>query len=171
MTILRRVHVVLTIGALIVVGAISLSDRLVPAASRAFSVRAGRATDLAATATDDALGPEATSGLGVLSDLPIGWDTVTHVMLWMGVGTMAAGLIRRFLHIPAMWLALVALSGAVEVAQRQWTDGRQFEVIDLIANAVGAAIGLGFGLAILLMEIGAATVFRWLKARRVTPVG
>ncbi len=151
MRFLRRIHVVLTLGALFIVGSISLSDYYVPKASRTFST----ATSDASTSASDRIDLPFS-----VPDLPFGWDTLTHFTLWFGVGVLAAGLVRRFYHIPVLWFLLVGLSAFIEVAQQRWTNGRSMEISDLIANGLGLFAGLGVGLFILFVEVGLSTFAR-----------
>lgn len=151
MRFLRRIHIVLTLGALFIVGPISLSDYYVPKASRTFSTAT---SDASTTASDRIHLPFSIPGL------PFGWDTLTHFTLWFGVGVLAAGLVRRLHHIPALWLSLFGLSAFIEIAQQQWTNGRSMESSDLIANGFGLLTGLGVGLFILFVEVGLSTFAR-----------
>jgi VanZ family protein len=48
----------------------------------------------------------------------------------------------------ALFLGLVAFSGAMEVLQATMNLGRRGEWIDLVANAIGVAIGLAAGRAL-----------------------
>lgn len=133
----------MSLGALIAVAAVSLSDRFVPAVSGEFSNGSSAVTS---AARDRVSLPFS------LPDLPLGWDTLTHFALWMGVAIVSAGFIRKFYQVVWLGFGLFTLSGLVEYAQQRWTDGRSADVVDLIANGFGIAVGLTIGLLLLAAE-------------------
>ncbi len=92
----------------------------------------------------------------ILEDLDIdAWDKALHFTAYFGLAlmtTLAARADRR-----ALWwaLGLIALGGALEIVQGM--TGRDADIFDELANALGVLAGLGIGWAIIAI----------LKARRI----
>jgi VanZ family protein len=80
--------------------------------------------------------------------LTLGWDKLNHALAFCTLAfTWRLGFpgdARRWLQLA---LALLALGGAIEVAQ-QFVPGRQADWADLFADALGGAIGLSMVAAI-----------------------
>ncbi len=151
---MRWVHIVASLGALTVVASISLSDRYVPATSRQFSGGSSAVTSAAADRVSLPL---------VLPDLPIGWDTLTHFLLWMGVGIVSAGFVRKLYQVVWLAVGLFAISGLIEYSQQRWTDGRSADWLDLLANGFGITTGLLLGLLLLAAEFVVSKIAAWIR--------
>lgn len=80
-----------------------------------------------------------------------GWDRIAwrpvldNVALFVPVGALAAAVLRRR-SLPVVWLACVAFSIMVETAQYVIPTGRVANTADVLANAVGALLGVVLGL-------------------------
>lgn len=86
--------------------------------------------------------------LGSRSSLPVGADTVAHVLAWAVVGLVAAGLAQTAIRRINLFLILFGLSALLEVGQRHLSWSRSAELTDLAANGLGLAIGFGTALLI-----------------------
>ena len=69
------------------------------------------------------------------------WDKLQHTAAYLVLALWIAGMVDRRRYL---WAAASAflLGAAVEVAQALLTDTRQGDVLDLVANATGAALAL-----------------------------
>jgi hypothetical protein len=146
--ILRRLTMAVT---LLTVAVLSLSDGILG------PMRAG-----ASTAVDVGRAVETETGveLGSRFSPPVEADTIGHLVLWTGVGLVAAGLATRPGARLRLALGLFALSAAVEVGQRYLSSTRSAEITDLAANGVGLTVGF---LAYAAVE--ALTRLWWVRLR------
>ena len=69
------------------------------------------------------------------------FDKAGHAAVYAVLGALAVLAMRRP-RFAAAWLAIVAFGLVLEIAQRL-TGYRSFELADLLADAVGAAVGAG----------------------------
>ncbi|MEM9131809.1 MAG: hypothetical protein AAF962_09405 [Actinomycetota bacterium] len=87
---------------------------------------------------------EDATGLSVIDarDLPYSWDLVGHFALWLTVAVVGWWTYRR--RLPATVLALVLFIGsyAVEIGQSYLSTTRTPDPQDLVANALGIAVGM-----------------------------
>lgn len=88
----------------------------------------------------------------------LGWDKADHFIAFFGLAgmaTMVIGLRPRL--VPAV-LGVVLLSGALEILQA--FTGRDAEILDFVANSLGACAGTLAGMAFLLILREGALVGR-----------
>lgn len=76
------------------------------------------------------------------TDIPFAWDVVAHFFLWGGVGFVAYWLARRRLNPLVVAAGLIAVSGAVEIAQVRLSSTRLAQTTDFAANATGVVLGV-----------------------------
>jgi VanZ family protein len=90
------------------------------------------------------------------SELPaIGMsDKLEHLLAYVALGFWFASLISRRDYL-FLALALLAFGGAIEIAQGWMALGRQADLADLLADAIGSVIGI----AIAMTPLG-----RWASA-------
>jgi VanZ family protein len=75
-------------------------------------------------------------------EMPPGqWDKAGHFLAYGIFGWLGGALVREPRGTLAMAAGIVAYSGALEIAQG-FVPGRQPSLGDLLANAVGVALGL-----------------------------
>lgn len=102
-------------------------------------VRQGlRASVQLSTAIEDA------TGLSVFDarDLPYSWDLVGHFALWLSVAVVGWWTFRRRLSALTLALTLFIGSYAVEIGQAYLSTTRTPDPQDLVANALGIAVGM-----------------------------
>jgi len=90
------------------------------------------------------------------------WDKFEHALAYFALAAWFGGIVRpdRYLRLA---LALLALGVAVEVSQQAMGLGRTADLRDVLANAVGIAVGL---------VIAALGVGGWMRAiERLLGVG
>lgn len=116
------------LGALVFTGLLMLSDRA-PGLSQRLSDRI------------DAPG----SRVGrVASLVPLSQsDTDIHIVAWAALMVAAGVVVWSWRALPLVAGGMFALSLLVEVAQELFTATRGFEISDVVANAIGVAIGAG----------------------------
>ena len=83
----------------------------------------------------------------VRQDSRIGVEFVANVALFVPIG-IAFGLALPTRWWLAMLLSGPVLSAAIEVAQRELLSERYASVADVVANTVGATLGVGVALAV-----------------------
>lgn len=93
---------------------------------------------------------ENATGLDVVDarDLPYSWDVVGHFGLWLAVAVAAWWAFRRRLSALALGLTLFIVSYAVEIGQSYLTTTRTPDPRDLLANALGIAVGMTVAVAV-----------------------
>lgn len=79
-----------------------------------------------------------------MPDLPEG-DKLGHLLAYATLAGWAMGLFARPRAQAWALLALFALGGALELAQAGFTEGRQGDLRDLLANSLGLALGVALG--------------------------
>jgi VanZ family protein len=72
-------------------------------------------------------------------------DKVEHAVAYLLLGFWFASVIARWDYVFVL-LALVALGGGIEIAQGLMGLGRQADLRDFAANALGAAVGIGIAM-------------------------
>ena len=88
----------------------------------------------------------------------LAWDKADHFIAYFGLSAMATmvlGLRPRL--VPAI-LGVILLSGALEILQA--FTGRDAELLDFVANSLGALTGTAAGVAFLFLLQGGALVER-----------
>lgn len=80
-------------------------------------------------------------------DLPYSWDVVGHFVLWFGVAVVGWWAFRRRFSAIALGATMFAASYAVEIGQAVFTSTRRPDLADLVANALGIALGLTLAVA------------------------
>src|ERR1700743_1771368 len=86
----------------------------------------------------------------------LAWDKADHFIAYFGLSAMATmvlGLRPRL--VPAI-LGVILLSGALEILQA--FTGRDAELLDFVANSLGALTGAAAGVAFLFLLQGGALV-------------
>ncbi len=91
-------------------------------------------------------GQDIEAALGIdwidLGDMPLAWDTAGHLVLWAGAGMLGYAAVGQRVGGARLAMALLILSGVVEVAQPLLSATRQLEVTDMVANGVGIFAGV-----------------------------
>lgn len=72
-------------------------------------------------------------------------DKVEHLLAYVALGFWFASLISRRDHV-FLALALLAFGGAIEIAQGWMALGRQADLVDLLADAIGSGIGIALAI-------------------------
>jgi VanZ family protein len=84
------------------------------------------------------------------------WDKAEHALAFFGMSVWFGGLVRRSRY-PVIGVLMLLFGGAIEIAQGIMGLGRDADVVDWIADAVGIALAL----AALYLGLGAWT--RWVE--------
>jgi VanZ family protein len=86
-------------------------------------------------------------------------DLVAHFLLFGGLAFGAVGFTRRAGQLGWLTLTTIALSVALEFAQRLFPY-RTFDPVDMVANSIGALMGCSAALLVLYLVIR-PTELRW----------
>ncbi len=84
------------------------------------------------------------------------WDKAEHALAFFGLSVWFGGLVRRSRYAIIAVLLLV-FGGAIEIAQGAMRLGRDEDIMDWLADAVGIAVAL----TVLYLGLGAWT--RWVE--------
>jgi VanZ family protein len=79
----------------------------------------------------------------------LGWDKADHFIAYFGLASMAAMVLGLRPRLAGAILGVVLLSGALEILQAY--TGRDAELLDFVANCLGALTGALVGVAFLLL--------------------
>jgi VanZ family protein len=80
---------------------------------------------------------------------PLGWDKADHFIAYFGLASMAALVIGLRPRLTWAILGVIFLSGALEILQS--FTGRDAELLDFLANSLGAIAGTLAGALFLLL--------------------
>lgn len=129
----RTTRFIVFTGFLMALGVLSFADRA-PDQARG-GLRASR---------DIGRWGERATGIDVfdLSDIPLEWDTVGHVLMWFAAAILASAAFGRLLRHATIGFLLVSLSAGIEIGQHFLSSSRSPTLSDLIANIVGVVAGL-----------------------------
>jgi VanZ family protein len=72
-------------------------------------------------------------------------DKIEHAIAYLLLGFWFASVIARWDYIFVL-LGLIALGGSVEIAQGLMGLGRQADIRDMVANTIGAGLGIGLAM-------------------------
>ncbi|MET0292703.1 MAG: VanZ family protein [Steroidobacteraceae bacterium] len=72
-------------------------------------------------------------------------DKIEHAVAYLLLGFWFASVIARWDYFYVL-LGLIALGGTVEIAQGLMGLGRQADIRDMVANTIGAALGIGIAM-------------------------
>lgn len=70
-------------------------------------------------------------------------DTDVHIVAWGALMVAAGVVVWSWRALPLTAAVVFGLSVSVEIGQELFTDIRSFEVSDIVANAIGVALGVG----------------------------
>jgi VanZ family protein len=84
------------------------------------------------------------------------WDKAEHALAFCGMSVWFGGLVRRSRY-PLVGLAMLLLGGGIEIGQGVMGLGRDADILDFVADAVGITVALIF----LYLGLGAWT--RWVE--------
>jgi len=80
---------------------------------------------------------------------PLDWDKADHFIAYFGLASMATMILGLRPRLAAAIAAVILLSGALEILQA--FTGRDAEILDFIANSLGALSGALAAATILLL--------------------
>jgi VanZ family protein len=80
----------------------------------------------------------------------LGWDKFQHFIAYFGLASMATVVIGLHRRLVVAILGIIFLSGLLEILQA--FTGRDPEVLDFIANCLGALVGTLVGAVFLLLS-------------------
>jgi VanZ family protein len=84
------------------------------------------------------------------------WDKLEHALAFFGMTFWFGGLVRRGRY-PVIAVLMLLFGGGIEIAQGAMRLGRDEDIMDFVADAVGISIAL----ALLYLGLGAWT--RWIE--------
>jgi VanZ family protein len=84
------------------------------------------------------------------------WDKLEHALAFFGMTIWFAGLVRRSRY-PLVAFLLLIFGGGIEILQGAMRLGRDEDIMDFVADAVGVSIAL----AMVYLGLGAWT--RWIE--------
>jgi VanZ family protein len=85
---------------------------------------------------------------------PFGWDKVDHFTAYFGLASMATMVIGLRPRLAWAILGIILFGGALEILQG--LTGRDPDILDFVANSIGAFTGLGAaGMLLRLPLVGA----------------
>jgi VanZ family protein len=88
----------------------------------------------------------------------LGWDKAEHFIAYFGLSAMATLVLGLRPRLAPAILGVILLSGALEILQA--FTGRDAEILDFVANTLGALTGTAAGAAFLFLLQGGALVER-----------
>jgi VanZ family protein len=88
----------------------------------------------------------------------LGWDKAEHFTAYFGLSAMATLVLGLRPRLVAAILGVILLGGALEILQM--FTGRDAELLDFVANTLGALTGTAVGAAFLFLLQGGALVER-----------
>jgi len=80
---------------------------------------------------------------------PLDWDKADHFIAYFGLASMATMILGLRPRLAAAIAAVILLSGALEILQA--FTGRDAEILDFVANSLGALLGTLAAATILLL--------------------
>jgi VanZ family protein len=80
---------------------------------------------------------------------PLDWDKADHFIAYFGLASMATMILGLRPRLVAAIAGVILLSGALEILQA--FTGRDAEVLDFLANSLGALLGTLIAATILLL--------------------
>lgn len=86
------------------------------------------------------------------------WDKAEHALAFFGMSLWFGGLVRRSRY-PVIAALMLVFGGAIEIAQGVMGLGRDADILDWVADAVGIASALS------LLYLGLGGWARWIEAR------
>lgn len=92
------------------------------------------------------------------------WDKAEHALAFFGMSVWFGGLVRRTRY-PALAVAMLLFGGGIELAQGAMKLGRDEDVMDWVADAVGIAM------ALTLLYLGLGAWARWIEGLICRPQG
>ena len=87
---------------------------------------------------------------------PLSWDKADHFIAYFGLASMATLILGLRPRLAWAILGVILLSGVLEILQA--FAGRDAELLDFVANSLGAMAGALAGVAFLLLFRGRALV-------------
>ena len=84
------------------------------------------------------------------------WDKAEHALAFFGMSVWFGGLARRNRY-PLVGLAMLLFGGGIEVGQALMGLGRDADIHDFIADAIGITV------ALILLYIGLGAWTRWIE--------
>lgn len=75
-------------------------------------------------------------------------DETFHVVQWAALAALAGVAARRITRIGLIAMGLFAVSILLEAAQSEYSATRSFSIEDILANAVGIAVGMAIAIVI-----------------------
>ncbi len=103
------------------------------------------------------LSPDCGSAAPQLTGL-LDWDKADHFIAYFGLASMATMILGLRPRLAAAIASVIFLSGALEIVQAY--SGRDAEILDFIANSLGAISGTLVAITILLLFRDRALVAR-----------
>jgi VanZ family protein len=88
----------------------------------------------------------------------LGWDKAEHFIAYFGLSAMATLVLGLRPRLVSAILGVILLSGALEILQA--FTGRDAELLDFVANTLGALSGTAAGAAFLFLLWGGTLVER-----------
>jgi VanZ family protein len=88
----------------------------------------------------------------------LGWDKAEHFVAYFGLSAMATLVLGLRPRLVSAILGVILLGGALEILQ--YFTGRDAELLDFVANTLGALSGTAIGAAFLFLLQGGALVER-----------
>lgn len=84
------------------------------------------------------------------------WDKAEHALAFCGMSVWFGGLVRRSRY-PVIALAMLLFGGGIEIAQGVMGLGRDADILDLVADAIGITV------AMILLYVGLGAWTRWVE--------
>jgi VanZ family protein len=84
------------------------------------------------------------------------WDKAEHSLAFFGMTAWFGGVVRSRRY-PVLALLMLLLGGGIEIAQGSMGLGRDADIMDWVADAVGIALALG------LLYLGLGGWTRWIE--------
>lgn len=82
------------------------------------------------------------------------WDKAEHALAFFGMSVWFGGLVRRTRY-PLIALTMLLFGGGIEIAQGLMGWGRDADILDFVADAVGITV------AMVLLYLGLGSWTRW----------
>jgi VanZ family protein len=84
------------------------------------------------------------------------WDKAEHALAFFGMSVWFGGLVRRTRY-PLIALAMLLFGGGIEIAQGLMGLGRDADILDFVADAIGITV------AMILLYLGLGAWTRWVE--------